>query len=277
MVAFPVVSGQQRGRGGAPPVQSAQQGAPIDLTGYWVSVVTEDWRWRMATPPKGDYQSLPLNQAARKVADAWDLEKDNAAGLQCKPYGAGNIMRQPGRLHISWQDENTLKVEMDAGTQTRLFHFGSASAPAGEKTWQGFSKAEWERPGRNAVADARVSESREAGLPPGGGGAGLRGAPPRSATMFEGGSLSARTTNFREGYLRNNGVPYSENAALVEHFDRLPPHPNGDIWLVVSSILEDPTYLTGPLYLSTQFKKEPDGSKWNPTACRTDPPAVPRK
>jgi hypothetical protein len=277
MVAFPVLSGQQRGRGGAPPAQSPQQAAPIDLTGYWVSVVTEDWRWRMATPPKGDYQSLPLNQAARKVADAWDLDKDNAAGLQCKPYGAGNIMRQPGRLHITWQDENTLKVEMDAGTQTRLFHFGSAAAPAGEKTWQGVSKAEWERPGRNAVADARVSESRDAGLPPGGGGAGLRGAPPRSVTMFEGGSLSVRTTNFREGYLRNNGVPYSENATLVEHFDRLPPHPNGDIWLVVSSILEDPTYLNGPLYLSTQFKKEPDGAKWNPTACRTDPPARPRK
>ena len=277
MVAFPVVSGQQRGRGGAPPAQSAQQAAPVDLTGYWVSVVTEDWRWRMATPPKGDYQSLPLNQAARKVADAWDLEKDNAAGLQCKAYGAGNIMRQPGRLHITWQDENTLKVEMDAGTQTRVFRFGSAAVPAGEKTWQGVSKAEWERPGRNAVADARVSESREAGLPPGGGGAGLRGAPPRSATMFEGGSLNVRTTNFREGYLRNNGVPYSENATLVEHFDRLPPHPNGDIWLVVSSILEDPTYLNGPLYLSTQFKKEPDGAKWNPTPCRTDPPAVPRK
>jgi hypothetical protein len=277
MVAFPVVSGQQRGRGGAPPAQSAQQAAPIDLTGYWVSVVTEDWRWRMATPPKGDYQSLPLNQAARKVADAWDLEKDNAAGLQCKAYGVGNIMRQPGRLHITWQDENTLKVEMDAGTQTRVFRFGSAAVSTGEKTWQGVSKAEWERPGRNAVADARVSESRDAGLPPGGGGAGLRGAPPRSATMFEGGSLSVRTTNFREGYLRNNGVPYSENATLVEHFDRLPPHPNGDIWLVVSSILEDPTYLNGPLYLSTQFKKEPDGAKWNPTPCRTDPPAVPRK
>jgi len=277
MVAFPVASGQQRGRGGAPPAQSAQQAAPVDLTGYWVSVVTEDWRWRMATPPKGDYQSLPLNQAARKVADAWDLEKDNAAGLQCKAYGAGNIMRQPGRLHITWQDENTLKVEMDAGTQTRVFHFGPAAVPAGEKTWQGVSKAEWERPGRNAVADARVSESREAGLPPGGGGAGLRGAPPRSATMFEGGSLNVRTTNFREGYLRNNGVPYSDNATLVEHFDRLPPHPNGDIWLVVSSILEDPTYLNGPLYLSTQFKKEPDGAKWNPTPCRTDPPAVPRK
>ena len=279
-MARPSVSGQQRGRGGrgdGPPL-SAQQSAPIDLTGYWVSVVTEDWRWRMATPPKGDYQSLPLNQAARRAADAWDLAKDDAAGLQCKPYGVGNIMRQPGRLHVTWQDENTLKVEFDAGTQTRLLYFGAAPADAGPKTWQGTSTAAWERPGRNAAADARVGESRDAGgLPPGGGGAGLRGAPPRSAAIFEGGSLRVSTTNFRDGYLRNNGVPYSENASLIEHFDRLPPHPNGDVWLIVSSILEDPTYLNGPLYLSSQFKKEPNGAKWNPTACRTDPPAQPRK
>ncbi len=278
MIAYPVVSGQQRGAGGrgAQPPLSAQQSAPIDLTGYWVSIVTEDWRWRMVTPPKGDYQSLPLNQAARKAADAWDLAKDEAAGMQCKPYGVGNIMRQPGRLHITWQDENTLKVELDAGTQTRLLHFGAAPAATGPKTWQGISKATWERPGRNAVADARVSETVQSGSVPGGGGAGLRGAPPRSAAMFEGGSLQVVTTNFRDGYLRNNGVPYSENASFSEHFDRLQAAPNGDIWLIVSSILEDPTYLNAPLYLSTQFRKEPDGAKWNPTPCRTDPPSVPR-
>jgi len=274
-----VLSAQQRGAGGGrgqqPPL-SAQQAAPIDLTGYWVSVVTEDWRWRMATPPKGDYQSLPLNQAARKAADAWDLSKDEAAGLQCKPYGAGNIIRQPGRIHVTWQDENTLKMEFDAGTQTRLIHFGAAPAASGPKTWQGISTGMWERPGRNAVADARVSEQVQAGTVPGGGGAGLRGAPPRSATMFEGGSLSVKTTNFRDGYLRNNGVPYSDNASLVEHFDRLPGPPSGDVWLVVSSILEDPAYLTAPLYLSTHFKKEPNGAKWNPTPCKTDPPSVPR-
>ena len=272
-----VVSGQQRGggRGNQPPL-SAQQAAPIDLTGYWVSVVTEDWRWRMVTPPRKDYQSLPLNQAARKVADDWDLAKDEAAGVQCKPYGVGNIVRQPGRIHITWQDENTLKMEFDAGTQTRLIHFGASQPPSGPKTWQGHSVGEWQRPGRNAVADARVSETRESGTPPGGGGGGLRGAPPRNPAMFEGGSLRVTTTSFRDGYLRNNGVPYSENASLLEYFDRLPAPPNGDVWLIVSSTLEDPTYLTAPLYLSTQFKREPNGAKWNPTPCKTDPPSVPR-
>jgi hypothetical protein len=273
-----IASAQQGGRGGRgnqPPL-TAQQAAPVDLTGYWVSVVTEDWRWRMATPPKGDYQSLPLNMAARKAADAWDLAKDDAAGLQCKPYGAANIVRQPGRIHITWEDPNTLKLEFDAGTQTQLVHFGAPQPPAGPKTWQGYSTGEWNRPGRNAVADARVSEAVQEGTVPGGGGAGLRGAPPRSAAMFEGGSVTIKTTNFRDGYLRNNGVPYSENATITEHIDRLPPTSSGDLWLIVSQIIEDPAYLNGPLYLSSQFKKEPNGAKWNPTPCHTDPPAVPR-
>jgi hypothetical protein len=272
-IAYPAITGQERGRGGqpAPPV-SAQAGAPVDLTGYWVSVVTEDWRWRMATPPRGDYQSLPLNAAARKVADAWDPAKDEAAGEQCKAYGVGNIIRQPGRLHITWADANTLKIDFDAGTQTRVLHFSQAAAAAGPKTWQGLSAAAWERPGRNTATDARVAEVRETGTIPGGGGAGLRGAPPRSATMFEGGSLRVVTTGFRDGYLRSNGVPYSENASLTEHFDRLPPQPNGDVWLIVSSVFEDPQYLNAPLYLSTNFKKEPDGSRWHPTSCTTDPP-----
>ena len=86
-------------QGGAPP--TARAAAPIDLTGTWVSVVTEDWRWRMRTPPKGDYASVPLNDAATKAADAWDPAKDTAAGEQCRGYGAAAIMRMPGRIRIA--------------------------------------------------------------------------------------------------------------------------------------------------------------------------------
>jgi len=97
------VQGHAQGRGGrggaTPPMGRA--GAPIDLTGYWVSLVTGDWRFRMITPPKGDYTSIPLNAEARKVADAWDPAKDEAAGEQCKSYGAPALMRVPGRLHIT--------------------------------------------------------------------------------------------------------------------------------------------------------------------------------
>src|SRR5438874_4507172 len=111
------------GQGGNP-----RSSAPIDLTGYWVSVVTEDWRWRMVTPAKGDYASVPLNDEGRKTADTWDLAKDKTSGVECKPFGAAAIMRMPTRVRITWQDDNTLKVETDAGQQTRLFHFGSTEA-----------------------------------------------------------------------------------------------------------------------------------------------------
>ena len=135
-------AGQGRGRGQPPQTPQAQ--APIDLTGWWVSVVTEDWRWRMVTPPKGDYSSVPINNEGRRVGDTWDPVKDEREGNACKSYGVGALMRVPGRLHITWQDESTLKIETDAGTQTRLLHFGDTPAPAGEQGWQGYSAATWE-------------------------------------------------------------------------------------------------------------------------------------
>src|SRR5215472_3897482 len=177
-----------QGRGappGPPPIPKAA--APEDLTGYWVSLVTEDWRYRMVTPPKGDYASVPLNPEGRRVADTWDPAKDEAAGLQCKSYGAANIMRIPGRVHITWDNENALKVEMDSGTQTRLFHFGASQPPAGEPTWQGYSAAQWQ------------------GAALGRGGRGGRG--PEGQATNRGGSLKIETTHMRAGYLRKNGVP----------------------------------------------------------------------
>jgi len=237
------VYGQGRGRGGAPP--NPRAAAPIDLTGYWVSVVTKDWRYRMITPPKGDYQSLPMTMASKRVADAWDPAKDAAAGEQCRSYGAAGIMRIPERLHITWQDDNTLKIDIDAGTQTRLFHFGDWKSPAGAATWQGDSVAQLDSQG-------------PPGGPPGRGGAG--GAGPRSA------SLMVTTTHMRAGYLRKNGVPYSENAILTEDYDIVRER-NGDLWLIVTSEVQDPLYLREPFILSTQFKKQADGSGWDPTPC----------
>jgi hypothetical protein len=263
---------QGRGQRGAP--QPAKAIAPVDLTGYWVSVVSEDWRHRMTTPRKGDYESLPLNAEGRRVADTWDLTKDNQANLQCKAFGIGGIMRQPGRLHITWQDDNTLKMDFDAGTQTRLLNFDrSKVAGASEKadrSWQGISYAQWEGPalGQRGRGAAASSAPRD----PGGGGQGLRGGPAPPSAVLEGGALKVVTTQFREGYLRKNGVPYSENATITEYIHRLPQHPNGDNWLLVVTVVDDPKYLNEPFYTSTQFKLEPDGSKWSPTACRTLPP-----
>jgi hypothetical protein len=227
---------------GAPPAgppRPAKTIAPMDLTGYWVSIVTEDWRWRMVTPPKGDYASVPLSPAGRKAADAWDPAKDTAEGNQCKAYGAAAIMRVPGRVHITWTDDNTLKVETDAGTQTRTFHF-NAKPPANEAaSWQGYSAANWD---------------------------GLRPAPRGGGAPPPGGSLKVVTTHMKAGYLRKNGVPYSADAELTEYYDRT-NEPNGDSWLIVTTIVHDPANLNQDFVTSTHFKMEKDGAKWSPSAC----------
>jgi len=228
--------GQGRGRGAQAP-QTPQAAAPIDLTGTWVSIVNEDWRWRMVTPQKGDYASVPLNAEARKIADSWDPSKD---GL-CEAYGAAGLMRMPTRLNITWENPTTLKIDTDAGQQTRRLLFDATQKPAGAPTLQGHSVAEWERAG--------------------GGRGGGRGAAP------QGGSLKVVTTQMRGGWLRKNGVPYSANAVLTEHFDRFAA-PSGDEWLVVTSIVSDPTYLTADFITSTHFKKEPNNAKFAPAPCR---------
>ncbi len=229
----------QGGRGAAPPAPPPppRAAAPIDLTGNWVSVITEDWRWRMVVPPKGDYTSVPITAAAMKAADAWDPAKDEAAGDQCKAYGAPGLMRIPGRLRISWQDDTTLKMEADAGTQTRLFHFGDWKSPGGEPTRQGDTVAQWETP--------------RAG----------RGQPPPKA-----GNLKTVTTRLRPGYLRKNGIPYSDTATLTEYWDLLRQR-NGDQWIVITTVVEDPTFLRQSWITTLNFKKEANGSKWDPTPC----------
>jgi hypothetical protein len=230
------IQAQRGGRGGPP--ATARQAAPIDLTGYWVSLIMEDWKFRMVTPRKGVFETLPLNAAGRKAGEGWDPARDEAAGEQCKAYGAPNIMRLPGRLHITWQDDNTLRIEKDAGTQTRIFRFGApaASAAAGEPTWQGNSVAQWQ-----FAAGAR------------GGGAAR-------------GNLRVVTTNLRPGYVRKNGAPYSSNAVVTEYYD-INTMPNGDQWLTVTTKVEDPTYFSRPYLTSSDFKKLPDATGWNPTPC----------
>jgi hypothetical protein len=278
--AGPDLAGQGRGAGAAQVPRTGRQLAPADLTGTWVSVVTEDWRWRMVTPPKGDVASIPVNAEGRKAAASWSPEADAAAENACKAFGVGGIMRQPGRLRISWQDDQTLKLEFDAGTQTRLLHFDAATR-GGERTLQGFSAAQWEGPGVGAgpVGDGR-NDTRVTGGGllardlPGGGGSGLRGGPPprQQAQITRGGHLRVVTTGFREGYLRKNGVPYSEQATITEYIHRLPVHPNGDSWLHVVTVVEDPRYLTQPFYTSTSFRLEPNDANFKPTPCATPAP-----
>jgi len=233
------------GRAGGAPA-SARAAAPFDPTGYWVAIISEDWRWRMVTPAKGDVVSIPLSAEGLRVAEAWDPARDEAAGEQCKAYGAPGLMRGPTRLHIIWLDDNTLKIESDYGQQTRLLRFTGAPEAGGAgrggaqsgRTWQGLTTAQW-------VMAA-------------GGGRGRGGA--------RHGSIKSVTTQLRPGYLRKNGVPYSDRAVFTEYWD-LQTETNGDAYLVDTNLVEDPVYLQTPWITALHFKKEKDGSKWDPSPC----------
>lgn len=232
-------AGQGRGgRAGAPaqPAAPGQAQSPYDITGYWVALVTDDWRYRMLTPPKGNADYMPVNAEARRVMDTWDPAKDESSGEACRGYGAAGIMRLPGRLHITWENENTLRIDTDTGTQTRRFTFGATEPARGEPTWQGFSTARWQYPAGRG-----------------------RGPTPT-------GQLVVTTSRMRPGYLRKNGIPYSGNAVLTEYFLRLADD-DGQEYLAVTTMVDDPQYLVQPYVKTYQFKKQQDAAGWNPTPC----------
>ena len=233
--------GQDGGRGPNQPAVArgtAPVEPPFDPTGYWVSLVSDEWRYRMLTPPKGNVDYVPINAEGRRVAQAWDPAQDAATGGSCKGYGPVGLMRLPGRLHITWQDSNTLKIDSDSGTQTRLIHMGENQAPAGQApTLQGYSAAAWELSGGRGAAGQ-----------------------PRH------GQLKVVTTAMTPGYLRKNGVPYSAAAVLTEYFAMLTDD-DGTRYLTVTTMLDDPTYLQQPWVRTSQFRKQPDAKGWNPTPC----------
>jgi hypothetical protein len=237
------LAAQFPGRPAGPPL-APREAALIDLTGYWVSIVNEDWRWRMVTAPKGDFASVPLNAEGRRAGNVWDTAKDEAAGDQCKAYGAAGLMRLPTRLHISWADDKTLKIESDAGQQTRLLHFDGSKWSGGEPQWQGDSVAFWQK------------QAQQRGFAP----------PLGGPQPGKGGALKVVTTHMRPGYLRKNGVPYSGNAVLTEFLDRI--EFDGVPYLILASVVDDSQYLTDTFITSEQFKLEPDGSRWDPQPCK---------
>lgn len=247
LVILPALLYGQGGRGGrgpAGPPPTGRSQAPIDLTGYWVSQIVDEWRFRVS-PIKGDILYMPLNGEARRIANAWDPDKDLADGNQCKAYGAVGVMQRPGRLHISWIDDNTLKVDADAGTQTRVWHFGQASETPGPATLQGYSVAKWEGPGFGRAGRGFFQR---------------QGPPPKTAT------LHVETTDMLPGYLRKNGVPYSNKAVLAEYLNLVEGQQNNS-YIALTAMVDDPTYLTGPFIRTYMFKKEADGKGWDPTPC----------
>ena len=231
---------QERPTGSAP----GRVEAPIDLIGTWVSIVSEDWRWRMTTPLIGDFANIPENEAAREVAMAWTPESN--AGNECIAYGAPGIMHRPGRIKIDWEDDLTLKMEFDAGMQTRMFYFDETVTP-GAPSRQGHTLAKWEdAPAPSTFNGLRIGQTPRVGI----------------TTR----SMEALTTNIVSGYLRKNGMPHSDNVIMTEYFDVFET-PAGVTWFVDTIIVDDPAYLVEPWVTTMHFMKEPDDSKWNPQDC----------
>jgi hypothetical protein len=226
--------------------RSARERAVIDITGQWVAVINEDWRWRMITPPVGDTASVPLNGAGIAAAADWDLERDAAEGNLCRAFGPPGLIRQPTRIRIDWEDDDTLLLEFDAGRQTRRLEFGPPSPPD-SPSLQGYSAASW----------FRQRQARAVFAP---------------NTLSAGGSLHVRTTQLAPGYLRPNGVPYSEQTTLMEYFNTFTLPGAGGSWLIVTTVVNDPVNLTAEFVISTQFRKETRRANWSPRPCEIAAP-----
>ena len=245
----------QPGRGqGAAAATGARAAAPVDLTGYWVSIVTEDWIERMSpdSPPSGVPRGGGRGAAAGRGGGPVGGTPPSGPGVSdpCRAYAAGGSLRVPGRLKITWADENTLKIEMDAGTQTRLLHFTASEPPPAQKTLQGYSVAAWDV-GARGFGGGR-------GLGGGGGGGGGAAAP----TAPRWGSLRVVTDRLSGGYLLSSRSSYSESAVLTEYFSR---HSDfGVEYFTVTASLQDGAQAR---IVSSTFKKEPNGSRFNLSGC----------
>ncbi len=228
---------------------NARKQAPYDPAGNWVSLVTRDWRFRMLVPPKGDFAGVPVSPVGKGFATAWDASADASAGKQCEAYGAGAVMLIPERLQIAWQDDNTLRVQTDAGMQTRLLHFvADAKAAEAGPSWQGYSLARWQiaQPrANNPFSTYQVHEQ-----------------------AVRAGSIKVSTTHLLAGLIRKNGVAYSDQAQMTEYWEQH-AGPPGDYasYLLITSVLSDPLYLLGDYRTMAIFEREPDNSKWDPTPC----------
>jgi hypothetical protein len=241
---------QQGGGGGQAQGLTPQQVAPIDITGYWESRIVDEWRFRV-TPQKGDIAWMQMNADARRIAMAWDPAKDEADGKSCKAYGAVGVTQRPGLMHVTWADGNTLKLDFDTGTQTRLLHFAKAPADKGPASWQGYSAALWDTPGNVLIF---TGDRYVAAL--------VRG---QAAAAPKTGTLRVTTTNMLPGYVRKNGVPYSDKAVLTEYVNRL--EDNGNVYLILTQMIDDPTYLPQPYIRTYEWKQVADNKGWDPTPC----------
>ncbi|MFL2840553.1 MAG: hypothetical protein ACJ0BT_01760 [Pseudohongiellaceae bacterium] len=227
-------------------IGSPRDRAPVNLTsqileGQWVSIVNEDWLWRMRVPEKGDFMSIPYNELAAEAGQTWDESMSNS----CLAYGAAGIMRQPMRFRIEWESDSIIRLETDFGQQTRRFIFNEPVPENTPKSLQGYSIASWE-----------LDEPIERGFF----GVGI----PEDSLQY--GSLKVETSHLTAAWLRSNGAPASDSATITELFDVF-IGPDGNEWMVATVIVHDPIYLNVDFITSSHFRRETDLGDWDPRPC----------
>jgi uncharacterized membrane protein YgcG len=188
--------------------------AQMDLVGEWANLFHEDAPERLGGPDIGDYAGMPLNEAARMKADAWNADVLSEPERQCIPHPADYSPRGPAMVQI-WKELDPLSRELVAlrthiswqGPERYIWMDGRPHPDEfAAHTWQGFSTGEW-----------------------------------------LGQVLKVTTTHLKMGWIRRNGIPRSDQAELTEYFHR---HGNYLTWTV---IINDPIYLTEPMVRSSDF------------------------
>ncbi|MBV9769042.1 MAG: MBL fold metallo-hydrolase [Bryobacterales bacterium] len=188
--------------------------AQIDPTGEWAPQFDEDFLERIPGPDIGDYLGLPINNAARLRGDSWDASLLTLPENQCRPHPSDYAWRGPANLRI-WK-------EVDRDTQKLIAYHTHIS---------------WQAPERTIWMDGRPHPSADAAHTWQG----------FSTGTWDGDVLTITTTHLKEGWIRRNGIPRSENATITEHLFR-----HGDR-LTVMVIIDDPAYLTEPFVRTTDF------------------------
>jgi hypothetical protein len=206
----------------------AQTPVGFSMVGLWSGMYHEDELERTDPgPPPGDYTGLPINEAARYRADAWDADLVSELEHQCIPHPAPYSMRGPANLSIHAQlDSSTGRllayiIDGTFGGASRTIWMDGRPHPSkfAAHTWAGFSTGAW-----------------------------------------EGDTLKVVTTHVKAGYLRRNGVMFSDRVLYTEYFDL------HDKYLTVTTLTEDPVYLTEPLLRTESFV-------WNPYQALANPDA----
>jgi cyclase len=196
--------------------------AGIDISGTWYPLPFQDSGLITASGALAEYGGVPLNEAGRLYALAWNPSRIQGRQHQCMGYVPPYTYNQPGNLRF-WEERDPYTQRLTAikhywqiaeGTRTIWMDDRPHPPAYAQHTWAGFSTGK-----------------------------------------YEGNALTVFTTHLKRGWIRANGLPQSDEATLVEHFIR-----HGDR-ITYLSVVNDPVYLDEPFsrtYTIGRSIKEPD-------------------